>query len=191
MTDTFIFDVVRTPRGKGHNKGALYEVKPIDLLATHLRALNQRHHFPTSEINDLLIGCVNPIDDQGSNIAKAALLYAGWDQQVSGVQINRQEAAGLEAINLAAMKIATGMDQLVVAGGIECMTLARSIITPNFSIPSITSRRGSPPICGPPWKISIGLPSTILLSEAIKGLSKHKKTAISIKPSFLFLIGTD
>lgn len=122
MTDAYIFDVIRTPRGKGKIGGALYEIKPIDLLATTMRALVERNQFPTSEVTDAIIGCVTPIDGQGFNIAKAALLHAGWSNQVCGMQINRYCTSGLEAINLAAMKISSGWEELVVAGGVESMS---------------------------------------------------------------------
>ncbi|GJM34520.1 MAG: acetyl-CoA acetyltransferase [Saprospiraceae bacterium] len=122
MTEAYIFDALRTPRGKGKRGGALYEVKPIDLLATALKALQSRNDLATNEVDDVVIGCVTPIGDQGSNIAKAALLHADWDHRVGGIQINRYCASGLEAINLAAMKIRSGLEELVVAGGTESMS---------------------------------------------------------------------
>ena len=122
MYDTYIYDAVRTPIGLGQADGALYEVKPIDLLAALLYALEDRNKLPNKEVDDLIIGCVNPVDDQGSNLAKAALLYSKWDKGVSGFQINREECSGLEAINLAATKIKAGANQLVIAGGLECMS---------------------------------------------------------------------
>lgn len=122
MTEAYIYDALRTPRGKGKSTGALYEVKPIDLLATTLHALKQRNHLDTKEIDDVLIGCVTPIDDQGYNIAKAALLHAKWAESVGGMQLNRYCASGLEAVNLAATKVRSGWEGLVVAGGIESMS---------------------------------------------------------------------
>ncbi|MEZ4994296.1 MAG: acetyl-CoA C-acetyltransferase [Saprospiraceae bacterium] len=122
MKDAFIFDAIRTPRGRGKVTGALYEVKPVDLLSTTLKALATRLSLDTAAVDDVLIGCVTPIDDQGFNIAKAALLYAGWPAQVSGMQINRYCASGLEAVNLAAMKIRSGWEEMVVAGGVESMS---------------------------------------------------------------------
>ena len=117
-----IFDALRTPRGKGKSSGALYEVKPIDLLATALTALKERNQIPTQEVDDVLIGCVTPIDDQGYNIAKAGLLHARWAESVGGMQINRYCASGLEAVNLAASKVRSGWESLIVAGGIESMS---------------------------------------------------------------------
>ncbi len=122
MIEAYIFDALRTPRGKGKRGGALYEVKPIDLLATALKALQSRNTLPTNEVDDVVIGCVTPINDQGYNIAKAALLHANWNHRVGGIQINRFCASGLEAINLAAMKIHSGLETLVVAGGTESMS---------------------------------------------------------------------
>lgn len=122
MSEAYIFDALRTPRGKGKSSGALYEVKPIDLLATALTALKDRNQIPTQEVDDVLIGCVTPIDDQGYNIAKAGLLHARWAESVGGMQINRYCASGLEAVNLAASKVRSGWESLIVAGGIESMS---------------------------------------------------------------------
>lgn len=120
--EAHIFDALRTPRGNGKTKGALYEVKPVDLLSTCLRALQQRNELKTEAVDDVVIGCVTPIDDQGYNIAKAGLLHAGWDTSTGGMQISRYCASGLEAVNLAAMKIRSGWEELVVAGGLESMS---------------------------------------------------------------------
>ncbi len=117
-----IFDAVRTPRGRGKKSGALHEVKPIDLLVSTLKALQKRNDLDTTHVDDAVVGCVTPVGEQGGDIAKAALLYAGWNNVVSGVQINRFCASGLEAINLAAMKIRSGWEDLVVAGGVESMS---------------------------------------------------------------------
>ncbi|MEL7020155.1 MAG: acetyl-CoA C-acetyltransferase [Bacteroidota bacterium] len=122
MTDAFIYDAIRTPRGRGKSNGALYEVKPIELLSTSLEALRQRHELPTEQVDDVIIGCVTPINGQGFNIAKAGLLLAQWHERVSGMQINRYCASGLEAVNLAATKIRSGWERLIVAGGVESMS---------------------------------------------------------------------
>lgn len=114
----YLFDIVRTPRGKR----SLYEVRPVDLLGTCLRALQKRNQLDKTQVGDLIAGCVTPVDDQGYNIAKASLLYAGWDHLVSGMQINRYCASGLEAVNLAALKIMAGWEDLVLAGGVESMS---------------------------------------------------------------------
>lgn len=121
-TDAYVFDAIRTPRGKGRDNGALHQVKPIHLLSNLLRALQARHNLDTAQVDDLLIGCVTPIGEQGANIARTAVLVAGWDQDVPGAQVNRFCASGLEAINLAAMKVRSGWEELVVAGGVESMS---------------------------------------------------------------------
>lgn len=123
MKEAYIFDSVRTPRGRGKKNGSLHEVKPIDLLATLFRAISARNgNFDTTKVDDVILGCVTPIGEQGGDIAKFGHIYAGWDQVVSGMQINRFCSSGLEAINLAAMKIRSGWEELVVAGGIESMS---------------------------------------------------------------------
>ena len=122
MPEAFIFDAIRTPRGRGKSGGSLHEVKPITLLAGVLRELQARHDFDTAEVEDVVMGCVTPIGDQGGCIAKAATLAAGWDWRVAGVQLNRFCASGLEAVNLAAQKVRSGWEDLIVAGGVESMS---------------------------------------------------------------------
>jgi acetyl-CoA C-acetyltransferase len=122
MPEAYIFDAIRTPRGKGKRSGSLYEVKPIDLLHTLFTALQEKHDLDTSQVDDVVLGCVTPIGEQGADIAKAAALYAGWDESVPGVQINRFCASGLETVNMAAMKVRSGWEDLVVAGGVESMS---------------------------------------------------------------------
>jgi acetyl-CoA C-acetyltransferase len=122
MTEAYIFDTLRTPRGKGKAGGALYEVKPIELLSNLLHALQERNQLDTNQVDDAIIGCVTPIGDQGADIAKAALLYAGWSENVPGIQLNRFCSSGLEAVNLAAVKVRSGWEQLIVAGGVESMS---------------------------------------------------------------------
>ena len=120
--EAIIFDAIRTPRGRGKASGSLYEVKPVDLVATLLRAMQTRHDLDTSQVEDLILGCVTPIGDQGGNIARTAVLYADWDMVVPGMQINRFCASGLEAVNLAAMKVRSGWADMVAAGGVESMS---------------------------------------------------------------------
>jgi acetyl-CoA C-acetyltransferase len=122
MSEAYIFDAIRTPRGKGKKDGSLHEVKPITLLTTLMHALEQRNNLDTSKVEDVVLGCVTPIADQGGDIAKTAAIAAGWSDNVSGVQINRFCASGLEAVNLAAMKVRSGWEDLVVAGGVESMS---------------------------------------------------------------------
>ena len=121
MTDALIFDAVRTPRGKG-KRGSLHSVKPVTLASGLLRALADRTHLDTSAVDDVVFGVVSPVGEQGSDIARIAVLSAGWDQSVAGVQLNRFCASGLEAVNMAAAKVASGFEDLVVAGGVESMS---------------------------------------------------------------------
>ena len=121
VNEAFIFDALRTPRGKRKN-GALNEITPADLAAKLLSKLQQKHSLDTAHVDDVVMGCVTPIGDQGGNIGKTAAQYAGWDVDVPGMQVNRICATGLETVNMAAMKIRSGWEDLVVAGGIECMS---------------------------------------------------------------------
>ncbi|MFL1524400.1 acetyl-CoA C-acetyltransferase [Pseudomonas sp. O230] len=122
MTQALIFDALRTPRGKGKSDGALHSVKPVNLVAGLLRALQQRTSLDTSQVDDVVLGCVTPVGDQGADIAKTATQVADWDVSVAGLQINRFCASGLEAVNLGAMKVRSGFEDLVVVGGVESMS---------------------------------------------------------------------
>jgi acetyl-CoA C-acetyltransferase len=119
--DAYIFDALRTPRGKKKD-GSLHEMTPTDILAKLLKSLQEKHDLDTSQVDDVIMGCVTPVGDQGANIAKAATQYAGWDDDVPGVQVNRFCASGLETVNMAAMKVRSGWENLIVAGGVECMS---------------------------------------------------------------------
>ncbi len=122
MAEAFIYDAIRTPRGRGKSSGSLYEVKPVRLLTTLMHELQRRHDLDTSQVEDVVVGCVTPVGDQGAVIAKAAALAAGWALDVAGVQVNRFCASGLEAVNMAAQKVRSGWEDLVVAGGVESMS---------------------------------------------------------------------
>ena len=122
MTEAYVFDAIRTPRGKGKPDGSLYEVKPVSLLAGLLTELQRRNDFDTAQVDDVVMGVVSPVGEQGSVLPKVAALKAGWDFRCSGVQINRFCASGLEAVNLAAQKVRSGWEDLVVAGGVESMS---------------------------------------------------------------------
>ena len=122
MTQALIFDALRTPRGRGKADGSLHSVKPVNLVAGLLTALQARTALDTSQVDDVVLGCVTPIGDQGSDIAKTAVQVADWDVSVAGVQINRFCASGLEAVNLGAMKVRSGFEELVVVGGVESMS---------------------------------------------------------------------
>lgn len=120
--DANIYTTLRTPRGKGRDSGALHAVPPVNLLAGLLVALQERTDLDTALVDDLVIGCVTPIGEQGANIARTAALVAGWDADLPGMQINRFCASGLDAVNMAAMKVRSGWESLVVAGGVESMS---------------------------------------------------------------------
>ncbi|MDN3398388.1 acetyl-CoA C-acetyltransferase [Psychrobacter sp. APC 3426] len=123
MTQTaYIYDAIRTPRGKGKKDGALHQASPIWLTRTLLKEMQQRHNLDTSLIDDVVLGCVTPVGEQGSDIARIAVIDAGWDQSVAGVTLSRYCASGLESINLAAAKVMSGMEEMVVAGGVESMS---------------------------------------------------------------------
>ncbi|MBD9393662.1 acetyl-CoA C-acetyltransferase [Acidovorax sp. ACV01] len=122
MTEAYVFDALRTPRGKGKKDGTLHEVKPIDLLVGLLTELQARHRFDTAAVDDVVMGIVSPVGEQGSVLPKVAALKAGWDFRCAGVQVNRFCASGLEAVNLAAQKVRSGWEDLVVAGGVESMS---------------------------------------------------------------------
>jgi len=122
MTEAFVYDAIRTPRGRGKSSGSLHEVKPVRLLTTLMHEMQRRHDLDTSQVEDVVVGCVTPVGDQGAVIPRTAALAAGWDIQVAGVQVNRFCASGLEAINMAAQKVRSGWEDLVVAGGVESMS---------------------------------------------------------------------
>jgi acetyl-CoA C-acetyltransferase len=122
MTDIYIYDAVRTPRGKGKKDGSLHQATPTWLLRGLLQALQARNALDTSLVDDVVLGCVTPVGEQGADIARIAVLDAGWHESVAGVTLSRFCASGLEAVNLAAAKVASGMEELVVAGGVESMS---------------------------------------------------------------------
>lgn len=145
--EIYIYDAVRTPCGKGEETGALFQVKPIDLLSRCLQALQERNAFEPKEIDDAILGCVVPFGDQGDNIIKTAMVYTGWSSTVPGMQINRFQASSLEAVALAAGKIAAGWGGLLIAGGLESPS---RVIRSNFrgaisSDPNVINRIGSIP----------------------------------------------
>ncbi|MFT4256895.1 MAG: acetyl-CoA C-acetyltransferase [Pseudoxanthomonas sp.] len=143
MTDAFIYDHVRTPRGKGRQDGALHEITPIQLATQTLTALRDRNQLDTSHVEDVILGCVMPIGEQGADIARLAAINAGYAQQVPGVQLNRFCASGLEAVNLAAAQVRAGAVQAIVAGGVESMSRVPIVLGnegPWTSDPQVTWR---------------------------------------------------
>lgn len=122
MTDAYIYDHVRSPRGKGRPTGSLHEVTPVDLASQVLASIRDRNELDTSVIDDVILGCVSPVGEQGSCIARTAVLNADFDQTVPGKQLNRYCASGLEAVNTAAAQIMAGQSDVTIGGGIECMS---------------------------------------------------------------------
>jgi acetyl-CoA C-acetyltransferase len=122
MTDCFIFDAVRTPRGRGKKDGSLHEVTALELATQTLQAIRDRNGLDTGELDDVILGCVDPVGEQGADIARAAVLKAGFAENVPGMQINRFCASGLDACNLAAGGIMAGQTQLAIGGGVEAMS---------------------------------------------------------------------
>ncbi|MEJ2816541.1 MULTISPECIES: acetyl-CoA C-acetyltransferase [unclassified Caulobacter] len=122
MADAYIFDAVRTPRGKGKKDGSLHEITALSLATQVLENLRDRNGLDTSKVDDVVLGCVAPVGEQGSDIARTAVLTADYAESVAGVQINRFCASGLEAVNMAAAKVASGEAQLTIGGGVESMS---------------------------------------------------------------------
>ena len=122
MTEAYIYDSVRTPRGKGKKNGTLHEITALQLATQQLEAIRDRNGLDTSFIDDVILGCVSPVGEQGADIARAAALNAGYAETVSGFQVNRFCASGLEATNLAAAKVMSGEADMAIGGGVEAMS---------------------------------------------------------------------
>jgi acetyl-CoA C-acetyltransferase len=122
MAECFIFDAVRSPRGRGKKDGSLHEVTALELATQSLQAIRDRNTLETAELDDVIMGCVDPVGEQGADIARAAVLKAGYAESVPGVQINRFCASGLEACNMAAGQIMAGQSELAIGGGVEAMS---------------------------------------------------------------------
>jgi acetyl-CoA C-acetyltransferase len=122
-TEALVFDAIRTPRGRGKSNGSLHTTKPVDLVVGLMHEMLSRNEsLDPSRVDDVVLGCVTPIGDQGADIAKTAAIKAGLPDTVAGVQLNRFCASGLEAVNVAAQKVASGWEDLVFAGGVESMS---------------------------------------------------------------------
>jgi len=121
-TEAYILDAVRTPRGRGRANGGLHEVAPVRLAATVLREIRERNGLDTSLVNDVILGCVEPVLEQGGDIGKAAVFAAGYDDAVPGIQINRFCGSGIEACNFAAALVKAGQAELAIGGGVESMS---------------------------------------------------------------------
>lgn len=122
MTECYVYDALRTPRGKGKTSGSLHEVPSLELATQVLKALRERNHLDTSKVDDVILGCVEPVREQGANIGRVAVLNADYAESVAGVQINRFCASGLEAVNMAAAQIMAGQSDMAIGGGVESMS---------------------------------------------------------------------
>jgi acetyl-CoA C-acetyltransferase len=122
MAEAFIYDAVRTPRGKGKKDGSLHEITSLSLSVQTLEAIRDRNRLDTARVDDVVLGCVAPIGEQGADIARTAVLTAGYAETTAGVQINRFCASGLEACNMAAAKVMTGEADMAIGGGVEAMS---------------------------------------------------------------------
>ncbi len=122
MTEAFIYDAVRTPRGRGKASGALHSVTPIALAVTALKAMRDRNALDTAAVDDVVLGCVEPVAEQGADMARLAVLEAGYAETTAGVQINRFCASGLEACNMAAAQVMAGQSEMAIGGGVESMS---------------------------------------------------------------------
>jgi acetyl-CoA C-acetyltransferase len=122
MTDAFILDAVRTPRGRGRPDGSLHPITPVELAAQTLAALRDRNNLDTKLVDDVTLGCVTPVGEQGADIARVAALVAGYDESVPGKQLNRFCASGLESVNTAAAQVMSGSSDMAIGGGVESMS---------------------------------------------------------------------
>jgi acetyl-CoA C-acetyltransferase len=122
MTQAYIYDAVRTPRGKGKKDGSLHEITGLSLATQQLQALRDRNGLDTRHVDDVILGCVTPIGELGADIARTAVLNADYAQTTAGVQVNRFCASGLEAVNMAAAKVMSGEAQMAIGGGVEVMS---------------------------------------------------------------------
>lgn len=122
MSEAYIYDAVRTPRGKGKKDGALHEITALALASQQLQAIRDRNGLDTALVDDVILGCVTPVGELGADIARTAVLTAGYAQTTAGVQINRFCASGLEAVNMAAAKVMSGEADFAIGGGVEVMS---------------------------------------------------------------------
>ena len=122
MPEAYIYDAVRTPRGKGKKTGSLHEITALELSTQTLEAIRDRNELDTANVDDVVLGCVSPVGEQGGDIARIAVLNADYAETTAGVQVDRFCASGLEACNMAAAKVMTGEADMAIGGGIESMS---------------------------------------------------------------------
>ena len=149
MADAYIYDHVRTPRGRGRADGSLHEVTALALAATPLRALKERNNLNTGDVDDVVMGCVDPVGEAGGDIARMAALSAGYGDSVPGIQINRFCASGLDAVNFAAAQVMSGQHALTIGGGVESMSRVGMLssgaawpMDPSIAVPSFFMPQG-------------------------------------------------
>ncbi|MEL7401474.1 MAG: acetyl-CoA C-acyltransferase, partial [Pseudomonadota bacterium] len=122
MSQAYIYDAIRTPRGRAKDSGGLYDLTPLDLMKTLYDAMEQRTGIDKNKVEDVILGCVTQAVEQAANVAKTSLLYAGWPAHIPGITVNRFCSSGLDAINFAALKINAGQASMALAGGVEMMS---------------------------------------------------------------------
>jgi acetyl-CoA C-acetyltransferase len=190
--EAFIYDAVRTPRGKGNERGALADRRPVDLLAPLFGALAERNDLDTATVDDVTLGCSTATGEQGANIAKAAAHFAGWDYRSSGGTVSRLCCSGVDAIATAAAKVDAGMDDLVVAGGVESMSRVPifSDRGPLFADPEVAAAGGF---------VHMGVAADIVatlgaISRAecdAYAVESHRRAAAASMPSLVPVNGLD
>lgn len=172
MDNALIFDAVRTPRGKGREGGALNSVSPLELQEHLIAAVLERTGCDANIIDDIILGCVTQVGEQGGNIAKVAALYSGLPDSVSGITINRYCTSGLDACNFGAMKVMTGVDNVVLAGGVESMSRV-AMLSDNASFytdPGVVMKAGFVPM---------GLAADLVAS--LDGISRQECDAYAVR----------
>ena len=122
MKHVYIYDAIRTPRGRAKDSGGLYDLRPHDLLKTLYHTLQERTGLEPATVGEVVLGCVTQHGEQAANIAKTSTLYAGWPSSIGGLTVSRFCSSGVDAISIGALKIAAGQEQVVIAGGIEMMS---------------------------------------------------------------------
>ncbi len=170
-TEAYIYDAIRTPRGKGKASGSLYEVKPIDLVLNLLEEMKQRHDLDTTQVEDLLLATGEPIKEQGQNIAKTALVYSSWNDITVGAQMHRYCAGALDAVNTAAMKIRSGFEDMVAAGGVESMS--------RLGIGAGGAAAGDPWVAMHSYGVSQGIGADLLATKG--GFSREDLDAYAVQ----------
>ncbi len=169
--DAFIYDAIRTPRGKGKAGGSLYEVKPIDLVANLLEALKERNDLDTRRVEDVILATGEPVNEQGQNITKTALTYSSWDDVTTGAQLHRYCAGGLDAVNLVAAKVMAGIEDLSCGGGVESMS--------RLGMGASGAAQGDPWVAMKTYGISQGLGADMVAT--LNGYSREDVDAYAVQ----------